>query len=249
MSPGQRRLRRRTSRRHVELHCPFSSLKHGERKPSKAWATPPSPSMRMVVKPLQAFFLAARTDRAAGLVPLSHRLPALFPSILSPPPPSPHPGLGEGGDGERMLLPSPRPGPLGRARGSDSASGRLACASVRAPGPNDRLSVGDRPRPPAPSTVYASSVRHATSKSPSIERTVPGQVTRRQNDGSYRPRLAPPRRLAARRLSSPPLAFAVTHHPRHASAAAALACRRAVESTRKRQSFSSAPSGHAPRSR
>src|SRR5262245_54866249 len=157
--------------------------------------------MRMVVKPHQAFFLAARTDHAAGLVPLAHRLLVLLPSILSPPP-SPSLGCGEGG-GERMLLPSPTPGQLARTKGCDCASGRLACASVRAPGPNDRLSVGDRPGSPAPSTVYALSVRHATSKSPSIERTVPGQVTRRQNDGPYRPRWAHPRRRAPRRRCLP----------------------------------------------
>src|SRR5262252_5859650 len=36
--------------------------------------------MRMAVKPHQAFFLAAQTDYAAGLVPVLGRVPALFPS-------------------------------------------------------------------------------------------------------------------------------------------------------------------------
>src|SRR5262249_49326114 len=47
--------------------------------------------MRTAVKPPQAFFLAARTNRAAGLVPIFARGPALFHSMLSPrrrPPPA-----------------------------------------------------------------------------------------------------------------------------------------------------------------
>jgi hypothetical protein len=71
----------------------------------------------MAVKPHQAFFLAARTDRAAGLVPIPRRLPALLQSILSPPPP-PHPKLAEGGGGRvrragpaRVLLQGQRPPP------------------------------------------------------------------------------------------------------------------------------------------
>src|SRR5262249_51509925 len=47
---------------------------------------------------------------------------------------------------------------------------------VRAAGQNDRLSVWNQPRSEAPCTLYASSVWHATSKSPPIERTVPSQV-------------------------------------------------------------------------
>src|SRR5262249_29626319 len=100
--------------------------------------------MSMAVKPHQVFFLAARTDHAAGLVPLPPRLPALLQSVLSPPP-SPHPRPGEGG-GERMLLAfayTRRAGPCGCGK---SDSGRPACVSVRAPGPNDRLSVGNQPR-------------------------------------------------------------------------------------------------------
>src|SRR5262245_25581326 len=155
--------------------------------------------MRMVVKPHQAFFLAARTDHAAGLMPMP-RVPALLPSILSPPPPSPPPPAAAGAPAAGKECSSPHqhparlPVPGGRQRFRS-----VACASVRAPGPDDRLSVGGRPRPPAPYAVYASGVRHASSKGPSIERTVPSQVTRRQNDGPYRPRLALPRRLTPRR--------------------------------------------------
>src|SRR5262249_5064047 len=110
--------------------------------------------MRMAVKPHQAFFWAARTNHAAGLVPVPPRLPALLLSILSPPP-SPHPRLGEGG-GERMLLPftpTQFAWPCGLG---ESDSGWPACVSVRAPGPNDRLSVWNLPRSQAPPTVYAS---------------------------------------------------------------------------------------------
>jgi hypothetical protein len=39
----------------------------------------------MAVKSHQAFFLAARTNHAAGLVPTPGHVPALFPSTLSPP--------------------------------------------------------------------------------------------------------------------------------------------------------------------
>jgi hypothetical protein len=42
----------------------------------------PPPSMRMAVKPHQAFFLAAQTDSAAGLVPILTGVPAVYPSIL-----------------------------------------------------------------------------------------------------------------------------------------------------------------------
>src|SRR5262249_57104512 len=86
------------------------------------------PSMSVAVKPLQAFFLVARTDHAAGRVPISRRLPALLPSILAPPP-SPQPRRGEDG-GARMLLafpPTRRPRPC---RPGASHSWPLACASV-----------------------------------------------------------------------------------------------------------------------
>src|SRR5262245_56792338 len=67
----------------------------------KNWAMPPS--LRMVVKPHQAFFLAAQTDHTAGVVSIPRAVLPVFLSILSPPPPSPHPGLGEGGGGGRTL--------------------------------------------------------------------------------------------------------------------------------------------------
>src|SRR5262245_22464467 len=199
------------------------------------------PSMSMAVKSHQAFFWATRTVRVAGLLPLLRRIPAVLPSILSPPPPSPHPWLGEGGGGERMLrtfADTRRTGPRG---GDKSDSGRLVCASVRAPGPNNRLSVGDLPRSPAPVTVYASSVRHTTSQSPPIERTVPSQDhPAAQRRLSPTPLASLPRRQRPRILSS-----LVRVCPRQATApyasaaaAAAFACRRAVESTRNRQSFS-----------
>jgi hypothetical protein len=54
-----------------------------------------------------------------------------------------------------------RAGPSDRG---GSVPGRPACASVRAPGPNDGLSVGDQPQSPAPYTVYASSVRATPNK-------------------------------------------------------------------------------------
>src|SRR5215471_12897929 len=93
--------------------------------------------MRMAVKPHQAFFLAARTDHAADLLAVPGRLPALLPSIVSPPPPSPHPGLGEGGGGETMLLrfPPRRAGPAALAQATPvgrraSRSGRQARTTV-----------------------------------------------------------------------------------------------------------------------
>src|SRR5262249_59809938 len=96
--------------------------------------------MSVAVKSRQAFFLAARTDHAVGLVPIPRHIPAL--SILAP--------------NTRLAWPW---------GGGESDPGRRACVSVRAPSPNDRLSVWDPPRAQAPATVYASTVRHATNKS------------------------------------------------------------------------------------
>jgi hypothetical protein len=122
--------------------------------------------------------------------------------MLSPPPLSPHPRLGASGGGESMLLGfahTRRAGPCGS---SESDSGRPACGSVRAPGPNDRLSVWNQPRSHAPGTVYASSVRHATNQSPPIERTVPSQVhPAAQRRLSLRPGF--PRRHGGHALGSP----------------------------------------------
>src|SRR5262249_11692662 len=134
---------------------------------------------------------------------------------------------------------SPTGDRLGRRAVSQAASARLACPSVRAPGPNNRLSVGDLPPSPAPSAVSASSARHAPSKRPPLERTVPSQV-----------HPAAPRRLSPTALDSPLSASdqasfcpgVLRCGPRgtatpDASAAAAFAGRRAVGSTRRRQSF------------
>jgi len=152
---------------------------------------PPS-SMSTAVKSHQAFFLAARTARAAGLVPPPRHLAALL-------------------QGRPFDFTHTR-----RAAPSDSGGsvpGRPACVSVRAPGPNDRLSVWNLPRSHAPTTVYASSVRHAISKSSPIERTVPSQdhpaAQRRLSPTS----LTPPQRRRPRLLTlrSASVAFATSH--------------------------------------
>src|SRR5262249_37958501 len=190
----------------------------------------PPPSMSMAVKPHQAFFWAARTNPAAGLVPIFARVPAVFPSMLSPPPLSPHPGRGE----RRRR----KHAPLLRAYATWLAVWRwskrlrsVACNSVRAPGPNDRLSVGNPRRFPAPCTVYAASVRHASSKSSPLERTVPSQVhpaaPRRLSPTSLDPpprqsaRLGPPRFVVLR--SSRPLGALTLLRPRRRPASRAAA--------------------------
>jgi hypothetical protein len=121
--------------------------------------------MSMAVKPHQAFFWPARTDHAAGLVPVPARLPALLPSIFA----RRRPPLTPGGGGRRrakMLLRFVHTRLAWRCGRGESDSGRLACSAVRAPGPDDRLSVGSQPRLPAPSTVYAQGVRHAEIEEP-----------------------------------------------------------------------------------
>ena len=62
------------------------ALEYHTRRTIRLWldgapVPPRPPSMRMGVKPHQAFFLAAQTDHAAGLVPVPGRVPALFPSL------------------------------------------------------------------------------------------------------------------------------------------------------------------------
>jgi hypothetical protein len=204
-----------------------------------------TPSMRMAVKPHQAFFLAARTDHAAGLVPLSRRLPALLPSILSPPP-SPHPRLGEGG-GERMLLNLH----LHAVRGAVQAwRQRFWPAGVRlGPGARpERPSIRVRPAT-APSTLYRYTPRASGTPRirahPSNERCL-RRFTRRHNGGPLRPRLHHPQRRRPRVLlfEADPLPSSTRLHT--VAAAASWACRRAVELTRSRQSFSSAPAGTSP---
>src|SRR5262249_13059249 len=92
-------------------------------------------------------------------------------------------------------------------------SGRLACASVRAPGPNDRLSVWNLPRSQAPSTVYASSVRHACTESPPIERTVPSQVHPAAQRRPSPTTLPPPRPLRPPLLNISPASFLSSTRP------------------------------------
>src|SRR5262249_21823041 len=72
------------------------------------------PSMSAAVKSRQPFFRAARPAPAAGLVPLRRRLPALFPSVLSPPPPALTRGEGRAAAGTERSSASPLRGMLGR---------------------------------------------------------------------------------------------------------------------------------------
>jgi len=135
--------------------------------------------------------LAARTDPAAGLMPLLARVPAVFPSLLSPSPPSPHPRLGEGGDGERRLLDSIPQATRSPVSPWEQRFRSAACISVRAPGPNDRLSVGARC---GPGTLYrirlGRPARQRSRAHPSNERCL-SRFTRRQNGDSLRPRWLP----------------------------------------------------------
>jgi hypothetical protein len=93
-----------------------------------------------------------------------------------------------------MLLDLPPTRHAAPCGGGESDSGRPACIAVRAPGPNDRPSVWDQPRSQAPCTVYASSVRHASSKNSPIERTVPSQVHPAAQRQPSPTALAPPQR-------------------------------------------------------
>src|SRR5262249_10136174 len=123
----------------------------------------PPPSMSMVVKPHQAFFLAARTDRAAGLVPIPVRVPA--PRL------HPHaPRLAVGPCRERF--------PVGRRA---SRSGRQARTTVYPCG------TGHGPMHLMPSTPRASGTPSARAH-PSNERCL-RRITRRHNGGSRQPRL------------------------------------------------------------
>jgi hypothetical protein len=203
--------------------------------------------MSMAVKPHQAFLVAARTSHAAGLVPTSSRVPAFFQSILSPPPLSPHRNVGESGGGERMLLGITHARLAVPRSGGLSDSGRLTCVSVRAPGPNDRLSVWNRPRSQhlLPCTRRASGTSSIRAH-PSNERCL-RRFTRRHNGGSLRPRLLHLSGGDHACLASCQLRFSPGHAATaYTSTAAAFACRRAVELTRSFQSFSSAPWGTSP---
>ena len=103
--------------------------------------------------------------------------------------------------------------------------------------------AGHGPQHLLPYTPRASGTPQARAH-PSNERCLPSN-TRRHSGGSFRPPLFPPAAAAPSLLpfSAPP-----SHGSSRAShrAAAARACRRAVESTRRRQSFSWAPSGNSP---
>ena len=135
------------------------------------------PSMRGEVKPRRHIICRGADRPRCRLRANFRRFPAFLHSIFSPPPHSPHPTWGRAAAEKKccaLHYPLPTassPEPYGSKR-----CGRLACVAVRAPGPNDRLSVWNQPRSHAPCTVYASSVRHATNKSLPIERTVPSQV-------------------------------------------------------------------------
>jgi hypothetical protein len=184
------------------------------------WAMPPS--MRMAVKLHQAFLLAARTDHAAGIVPLPSRVLALFLGFAN----------------TRFTGPGAvaQATPVGwRA----SRSGRQARTTVYPCG------TYHGPKHLIPCTRRASGTP-LTRAHPSNERCL-RRFTRRHSGGSRRPRLTHHYGGHAALISSqlrfcPRLAFA----PYTGAVAGALAWRRAVELTRSRQSFSSAPSGSSP---
>src|SRR5262249_9937710 len=137
-----------------------------------------------------------------------------------------------------------------RAAAPTRLPGRLACPR---PGHNARTTVypcgtGHGPKHPLPCTPLASGAPPSRAH-PSNERCPPKAhpaADRRLSPTSRgltaaalrRPR--PPRRIA--RVSLRPA-------PHTAAARAWAACRRAVESTVRRQSFADAPCGHSPRSR
>src|SRR5262249_15844871 len=81
---------------------------------------PPAPSMRMAVKPRQAFFRPPRTDHAAGPPAGFPSRPCFPPEHLAPAAALPSPRAGEGGGGDKMLrafIPArrARPGVVPRA--------------------------------------------------------------------------------------------------------------------------------------
>lgn len=131
--------------------------------------------MRMVVKPHQAFFLAARTGHAAGPVPMPHRVPALLPSILSRPPPSPHPRLGDGCGGERMLGYFSNSHPTRSASSRPLVPRRRACLRIPAAGSNDRPARGRSPASPLFGLCYLAA---PSTYGSSAESTVASLITR-----------------------------------------------------------------------
>src|SRR5262249_58785093 len=116
--------------------------------------------------------------------------------------------------------------------------------------PNHRLSVGNHLRSQAPSTVYAPGVRHAQAREPThrTNGALPGHpaAERRLSPTSPHTRSQPrtPRRRGS--VIPPFLIASGCLGPGTYTAAASRACRRAVESTHSRQSFSSAPSPPPP---
>jgi hypothetical protein len=164
----------------------------------------PQPSMRFRVKSRQAFSYYDPGRRGPSTPTVRARVSVLpcfgFPSIRFAAAACPAPKRGASGGGETNAPP-----PCRRRRRVPSA---FRPVSVRfgpgAPRPDDRLSVWDRPRSQAPSTVYAPGVRHAESRAhPSNERC-PCGFTRRQNGGSLRPH-ARSAATSAAAPGSPPL--------------------------------------------
>src|SRR5262245_20974773 len=159
------------------------------------------PSMRFTVKPPQAFFLAARTARAAGLVPIPSRLllssRAFFPRRR---PPLTRGGGRAAAGKECSSTSSPRGAPgraaLAKALPVDwraSRSGRRARTTVYPWG------TCHGPQHLMPCTRRASGTP-AGRAHPSNERCL-YRITRRHNGGSHRPHF-PHRPRAATRLSS-----------------------------------------------
>jgi len=204
--------------------------------------------MKLVVKPRQAFFATPVGQRGPPTPPASW--PTAAASLPSSPqhsfPAAARPSqlLGECGGGKRMLLPSADT-LLTRCRvAANLLVGWRVCRSGR----QARTTVypwgaGHGPQHLLPYTPRASGTPPARVH-PSNERCLP-RNTRRHSGGSFRPPLFPP---AAAAPSLLPFSALSTHESSRAShrAAAARACRRAVESTRRRQSFSWAPSGNSP---
>ena len=216
--------------------------------------------MRFRVKSRQAFycFACTRRRRSAPRHPCRFCsclavLPAFFPRRRSP-----LTARGESGGGERILLrsASPRAGrsALGHAPPHTACRGLTLPVGWRdfCPGrrPNNRLSVWNHLRSQAPSTVYAPGLRHAQAREPTprTNGAFPAHPAAQRRLSPTSPHTRSQPRPQRRRGSViPPFLIAIgCLGPRTYTAAASLACRRAVESTHSRQSFSSAPSGNSP---
>jgi len=200
---------------------------------------------------LVVFARRARTVHVNGTLPpcprvLASSLPEhSFPTAARPL----HSQGGERRWGKNALPPS-RHAPSHRRAVADAFASAGVSSGPDAPRRDNRLSVGDRPRPPAPVTVYAQGVRHATvgahpSNARCLRRSPGGKTAARTdpasagNGGGLGFDL-----LKGSLLPSNPRLTPYTVAA--AAAFAAFACRRAVESTRSRQSFSTAPAGSSP---